>query len=207
MISNQNKIQAKKNGQVVAVLLLVIVLLFFLGMWSGASTAAPTQPLEATAYAEDFIIRYQASPTGSMVIVTYTVFLPFVAKYPTPTPSPTPTPIYFDDFSNTSSGWQAGTANDWCDYEYGTFNDNGATNGVFRISVSDETDTPQDRCIALNFSLDKYVNGEFTVRARRTTASSRKVHYGFYFGAGQDAAQNHWYLQIFPDEVSDCENS
>ena len=203
-MDNQKSHHSRKNGQVVVALLLVMAFLFLLGMWGNSSTAASVkQPVKATAYFDTSLPQFQ---TGSLT-VSSTIYLPLMRLDPTPIPpTATPTPIYRDDFSNGNSGWLGGTGpdKDWCKYEYAVVDGN---NGVFRISVTDERQDSNDRSIAVNFGVPQTKNGEFTVRVRRTSSNSRRVHYGFYFGAGKDAARNHWFLQVHPIEVDDCNGS
>ncbi len=121
------------------------------------------------------------------------MYMPFVRRDPTPTATESPI-IFFDDFSNANSGWIIGESGD-CKFEY--------KDGRYRITVKDDEEGP--RCISFNTLIPQTINGIFSVSARRTTSDDRVLHYGFYFGAGANAEEDHWFLEVNPYEDCDGE--
>jgi len=191
-----------QRTQFLIVLMLVVISLFLLGTWGSSSTVqATTNDLDGQWSQAGAIFRYQVM-TGTL---THTLYFPVVklapTSTPTPTPtftpSPTPTPtqsfIFFDDFSNTNSGWIVGDDGDDCLYEY--------RDEHYRITIRDDNG---ERCVSFNTTIPKTVYGTFSVRIRRTTPDDREVRYGFYFGAGVNAQEDRWFLEVMPHDV-DCD--
>ena len=183
--------------QALIALTLVVFALLLLGGLSNTTTsrAASTYGVEGTpgGYGQ---ISWLQSMTGTL---THTLYFPLVRLDPTPTPSPTPTAKFSDDFSNPDSGWIVGESGD-CKYEY--------RDGVYRITVDDEAKRVTDRCVAFKTkNIIEQDYGTYTVKVRRISSDSREAHYGFYFGAGSAADEDHWFLEVHPYEVDDCDGS
>jgi hypothetical protein len=176
------------NRRVKTVMLLVglIATLFALGTWSSLSA------VKATSRSDDRLANQQGIGYPYQIMtdtLTITLYLPYVARLPTPTPTPTPNFIYYDNFSNPNSGWITG-ASEECQFEY--------DDGVYRITVTEDNG---ERCVAFNIHIPSTPNGTFSVKIRRTTPDSRQVRYGFYFGAGVNAEEDRWFLEVMPHDV------
>ena len=176
------------NRQVKTVVLLtgLTMALFALGTWSSLST------VKATDWPDGYPATRQSNDPRYQVVsgtLTMTLYFPFVSKQPSPTPPPNI--IFYDDFSNPNSGWITG-ATEECQFEY--------DDDRYRITVTNDNG---ERCVAFNVNIPHTPNGTFSVKIRRTTADDRQVRYGFYFGAGVKADEEHWFLEVMPHKV-DC---
>jgi len=163
----------------VALSLTMAALLLLLGVWSWLPPVEAREP--AT------IGLGSAAPTlSSSDIMTTSIFLPIVFKGDE---------VFSDDFSDTSSGWpHRVTLSKNCYVEY--------QEGRYRVKV-----TKKDQiCFIPNSNIPKLVNGTFSVRVRRTSDTGRHLFYGLIFGAGQDAANNRWVVEIYPNKDARCGN-
>jgi hypothetical protein len=102
--------------------------------------------------------------------------------------------VFVDDFSSTSSGWPHKVSFEDCYYEY--------RDGHYRVEVNGNG----QRCIVPNLKIPKQVNGTFSVRMRRTSPEDRHLLYGLIFGAGTDANEDRWAVEMYPNNDSDCDN-
>lgn len=163
----------------VALILAVAALVWLLSAWSSLPTAEARGPAEANTGSTNLLL-------SSRSMLTYYVFLPIVFKSDI---------VFSDDFSDPNSGWPTGDYGD-CEYAY--------RDGRYRIKVTDYG----ERCYAPNLLIPKQVNGTFSVRARRTSDEDRHMLYGLVFGAKPVpyAAANHWALEIYPNDDSDCDD-
>jgi hypothetical protein len=162
----------------VALILAVAALVSLLGIWNGLPTVEARGPATANTGSTDLVL-------SSSDLITYYIFLPIVLK---------PKLGFSDDFSNTSSGWPHKVTFEDCYYEY--------YNGRYRVKVSDYG----QRCIIPNFKIPAQVNGTFKVKVRRTSDEDRHMLYGFIFGAGSDATQDRWALEVYPNKDSECDD-
>lgn len=178
------RVTFNQRTQVLLMITLFVALLFMLGVWSSLSMvkAVDGSPVELDNTGS--WVGYQIGGT-----FTYTMYMPFVRRDPTPTATESPI-IFFDDFSNANSGWITGESSD-CRFEY--------RDGRYRITVKDDNGL---RCVAFNTRIPKTPNGIFSVSVRRTTSNDRVLHYGFYFGAGTNAEDDRWFLEVNP--YKDC---
>ncbi|MEJ2559560.1 MAG: hypothetical protein P8186_25760 [Anaerolineae bacterium] len=129
--------------------------------------------------------------------MTYYIYLPFIARpYRVYLPFISYSPIVFsDDFSSPDSGWPTGkAAGQECYFEY--------LNGHYQVKVEEDG----ERCIIPNFNIPKQVNGTFSVKVRRTSDKDRHMLYGLIFGAGTDAIENRWGLEVYPNKDPDCDD-
>jgi len=118
-------------------------------------------------------------------MLTYYVFLPILFKADV---------VFFDDFSDPNSGWPDDISFEDCHYEY--------RSGRYRVKVTDNG----QRCIIPNMRIPKQVNGTFSVKVRRTSNKESHMLYGLIFGAGVDATEDRWALEIYPNNDSNCSN-
>jgi heat shock protein HspQ len=170
----------RRLGRVVVVLILAVAaLVLLLSTWSGLPTAEARESAAAKSGSEDL-------SKFSTTLDDTTIFLPMILNSDV---------VFFDDFSDSNSGWPEGDYGD-CEYAY--------TDGRYRIRVTDYG----ARCYAPNLLVPKQVNGTFSVRARRTSDEDRHMLYGLVFGAMPVpyATENHWALEIFPNDDSDCDD-
>jgi hypothetical protein len=89
-----------------------------------------------------------------------------------------------------TSGWPSATT-DICSYRY--------EDGRFEVKVYEYN----ERCIVPAFPVPPVSTGTYSLTVRRTTSTDRELMYGFFFGAGPDAMENHWALEVFPDPTWD----
>jgi hypothetical protein len=169
----------RRLGQVsVALILAVAALVWLLSTWSSLPTVEARGPAEANSGSTDLLL-------SSRSMLTYYVFLPILFKSDV---------VFYDDFSNSHSGWPHDKSYEDCYYEY--------RNDRYRVKVTDYG----QRCIIPNLSIPKQINGTFTVRVRRTTDEDYTMLYGLIFGAGVDATEDRWALEIYPNEDDDCDD-
>ncbi|GAB4538191.1 MAG: hypothetical protein Kow0063_25780 [Anaerolineae bacterium] len=162
----------------IAMILGIVALVGLAGVWGGQPAAA-IGPAAANTHDYGLLL------SGSNVL-TYYIFLPVVFK--------SQDLVFYDDFSNTSSGWPHRQSFEDCYYEY--------KNGRYRVEV----DEYGQRCIIPNLQIPKQVNGTFKVKVRRTSDEERPMLYGLIFGAGVDATEDRWALEVYPNKDSDCNN-
>ncbi len=120
------------------------------------------------------------------------VYLPIIYG---PQPTVTPSPGYYDDFSNTNSGWPRGQYGN-CSYDY--YYDYRYDNWYYRITADN-----QERCIIPAPSWATQTDGTFEILASRPGYTAGM--YGFFFRAGTDADRNRWAVEVRPDPVA-CGN-
>lgn len=161
----------------VALILAVAALVWLLSAWSSLPTAEARGPAEANSGSTNLLL-------SSRSMLTYYVFLPIVFKSDI---------VFSDDFSNPNSGWPHDESYEDCHYEY--------RSGRYRVKVTDDG----QRCIIPNFSIPKQVNGTFSVKVRRTSDEERHLLYGLIFGAGVDATEDRWALEMYPNDDDDCD--
>ncbi len=162
----------------VALILAVAALVWLLSTWSSLPTAEARGPAEANAGSTDLLLSGRNT-------LTYYVFLPILFKSDV---------VFSDDFSSTSSGWPHRISYEDCYYEY--------RSGRYQVKVTDNG----QRCIIPNLSIPKQVNGTFSVKVRRTSNEERHMLYGLIFGAGVDATEDRWALEIYPNDDPKCSN-
>lgn len=161
----------------VALIVAVSALVWLLSAWSSAPTAEARGPAEANSGSTDLLL-------SSRSMLTYFVFLPIVFKSDV---------VFFDDFSDPNSGWPDDESYEDCYYEY--------RNGRYQVKVTADG----QRCIIPNFNIPKQVNGTFSVKVRRTSDEERHMLYGLIFGAGVDATEDRWALEMYPNDDSECD--
>ncbi|MFQ5614708.1 MAG: hypothetical protein ACE5H9_21520 [Anaerolineae bacterium] len=140
----------------------------------------PSNPVEAQAVARraglgEAILRPSDIPTT-------VAYLPLVSRSDV---------IFFDDFSDSNSGWPSGSDGERCSFGY--------HEGHYRIRLT----TDQEHCIVAAFPAPKQLSGTFSFKVRRTSDSNRDVQYGFLFGAGSNAFKDRWMLEVRADAVCD----
>ncbi len=174
----------RRGRALLAVAIAAAALVWLLGNWSQLPSVAAHEPLATLAGTD-------AGGADLTVVnsepITYYSFLPTLFK------SELSDIVFSDNFSSSSSGWPTGDDGD-CEYEY--------RDGRYRIKVTDYG----ERCYAPNLLIPKQVNGTFSVRVRRRSDEDRHMLYGLIFGAKPvpHAAENHWALEIYPNDDSDC---
>jgi hypothetical protein len=169
----------RRLGRVlVALILAIAALVLLLSAWSSLPTVEARGPAEAKTGSTDLLL-------SSRSLLTYYVFLPILFKSDK---------VFFDDFSDSNSGWPHKQSFEDCHYEY--------RSGHYQVKVTDNG----QRCIIPNFKIPRQVNGTFTVKARRTSNENRHMLYGLIFGADVDATQDRWALEIFPNDDPDCDD-
>lgn len=177
---------SQQQLRIVVLLVGMTVALFILGAWSNLVA------VKATGQSDSYLTNQHGRRPSYQIItdsLTTTLYFPYVSKQPSPTP--TPLIVFYDDFSNPNSGWITGST-DECQFEY--------SNGRYRITVTEDNG---ERCVAFNTNIPHTPNGTFSVKVRRTTPDDRQVRYGFYFGAGVKAEEDHWFIEVMPHKV-DC---
>lgn len=178
MISLNTSNTRRLGRAAVALILGVVALVWLLSTWGSLPTAEARGPAEANTGSTDLLL-------SSRSMLTYYIFLPLVFKSDI---------VFFDDFSDPNSGWPDDISFEDCHYEY--------HNGRYQVKVTDNG----QRCIIPNLSIPKQVNGTFSVRVRRTSPEERHMLYGLIFGAGVDATEDRWALEIYPNNDPDCSN-
>jgi hypothetical protein len=161
---------------VVVLILAVAALVLLLSTWSRLPTAEARESAAAKSVSED----------ESLVSTTLdgtTIFLPMILNSDI---------VFFDDFSDSNSGWPHDESFEDCHYEY--------RSGRYRVKVTDK----DQRCIIPNFRIPRQVDGTFIVKARRTSNEDRYMLYGLIFGAGVDATKDRWALEIYPNDDPSC---
>jgi hypothetical protein len=174
----------RQLGRVFAALTLAIAaLVLLLGIWSRLPIVEAREPAVADTGNADTLL-------SSSNLFTYYVFLPILFKSEWVSDL-----VYYDDFSNSNSGWPKGKYG-YCEYAY--------KDGRYRITVTDKN----QRCYAPNLLIPKQVNGTFSVQVRRTSDENRHLLYGLVFGAKPVpyAAENHWALEIYPNDDPNCDD-
>lgn len=101
---------------------------------------------------------------------------------------------YYDDFSNSGSGWPTGEDEDGkCKGEY--------KDGKYRITVKDDNTF----CMIPGYPVPRKAGGTFSVKIQRRSEDDRPVWSGMWFGQlGSDAKQNRWEA-IIRSDPSTCE--
>jgi hypothetical protein len=180
-----------RHARVLAAFVLALTaLVFLLSVWCNrkmvvAQDLAPPQPdgSNFSLSSTSLITYYIYLPT---IFHPYHVYLPFISYSPI---------VFYDDFSNPDSGWPTGKApGQECYFEY--------LNGHYQVIVDKEG----ERCIIPNLSIPKRVNGTFSVKVRRTSDEDRHMLYGLIFGAGADAIDYRWGLEVYPNKDSGCDD-
>jgi hypothetical protein len=167
----------RRQGRALVPLALgVVALVWLLGVWGGL----PTVEARGPAAANPDISNLALSSTD-----TFTIFLPLIFKSDL---------VYFDDFSNPNSGWPDDYTYENCYYEY--------YGGRYRVKVFENG----QRCIIPKINMPKQINGTFSVKVRRTSNEEQHMLYGLIFGAGTNAIENRWALEVYPNKDSDCSN-
>lgn len=168
----------RRQGRALAALALAMAaLVWLLGMWGGLPAAEARGPAAANTGGADLFWS-----TSDVI----TIFLPLVFK--------APPYVFFDDFSSTSSGWPHKKSWENCYFEY--------YGGRYRVKVS----ANGQECIIPNFKIPNQINGTFSVKVRRTSSEDRHMFYGIFFGAGPDATEDRWAVQVYPNKDPDCSN-
>ncbi len=181
---------ARRARALAAFALALTILVLLLSTWGSlrlvvARDLAPPQP-DST----DFSL-------SSTSLMTYYVYLPitfhpYYVYLPIISSSPI---VFYDDFGNPGSGWPTGkAAGQECYFEY--------LNGHYQVKVEEYG----ERCIIPNLNIPKQVNGTFSVKVRRTSDEDRHMLYGLIFGAGADAIEDRWGLEVYPNKDSDCDD-
>jgi hypothetical protein len=161
---------------VVVLILAVAALVLLLSTWSRLPTAEARESAAAKSGSEDLSLF-------STTLATTTIYMPMIHNSDI---------VFFDDFSDSTSGWPHKESFEDCDYEY--------RSGHYQVKVTDKN----QRCIIPNFNIPKQVDGTFIVKARRTSDEERRMLYGLIFGAGVDATEDRWALEIFPNDDPNC---
>jgi hypothetical protein len=171
-----------------ALALALIALVVLLSVWSSlraveARELSPSPP-------DDHGLSLSSTSQTSYYIYLPAVFNPQLLYFPAIFGSSL---VFYDDFSNSDSGWPTGKATGTeCYFEY--------RDGHYRVRVEDDG----ERCIIPNFNIPKQINGTFSVKVRRISSESRHLLYGLLFGAGTDAIDNRWGLEIYPNKDPSC---
>ena len=163
---------------VAALALALTILVSLLSIW-GRLTRVDARELAPSGSGEDQPSTFQQQTYDHFV------YLPLIRYSPI---------VYYDDFSNPNSGWPNDYHYEDCYYEY--------TGGVYRVKVT----SYGQRCIIPNLNVPKQINGTFSVRARRISPEDRHMLYGLLFGAGSNAIDNRWGLEIYPNDDPDCDD-
>ncbi len=178
----------KRSRLLVAMALAVIALAtLLLGVGSEPSTAsASTLP--------------PARPENTTAADTYTVFLPMIWKG-----KPIAGTGYYDDFSDSGSGWNKGYYDlngRRCTFTY-------TASDTYRITMTKrETTDDAHYCLAWNDSIPRQFYGTFRVRIKRTSDST-SLRYGFQFDTAKNSTEEtgtRWALEEYPKDDSDCNN-
>jgi hypothetical protein len=167
----------RRLGRVLVTLLVAVAaLVLLLSTWSSLPAAEARGPAEANTGSTDLLL-------SSRSVLTYYMYLPILF---------TSDKVFYDDFSDSNSGWPHKESFEDCHYEY--------RSGHYQVKVTDNG----QRCIIPNFKIPKQVNGTFIVKARRTSDEQRHMLYGLIFGAGVDATEDRWALEIYPNDDPNC---
>jgi hypothetical protein len=168
----------RRAKALVALSLTTAALVLLLGAWSWLSPAKARESAAVGLGNIDLIL-------SSSDTITKSVFLPIVFRSDV---------VFYDDFSNTSSGWPHQVTFDKnCYAEY--------REGRYRVKV-----TKKDRnCLIANLNIPKLENGTFSMKVRRATSEWRTLRYGFIFGAGEDATKDRWVLEVYPNDDKGCD--
>jgi hypothetical protein len=175
-----------RQGRALAVLMLAVgALVLLLAAWGGLSA------VEARGAAIDGQDRNDFS-LSSTSLASYSLYLPWMSKTDV---------VYEDNFSNSASGWPHKVKYQDCYFEYRTYGDNHEPVYYMKISSKGQ------ECMVPNLTNPPYsVNGTFSVRVRRISSDSRPLLYGFAFGASEDALEDRWALEVYPNDDPKCEN-
>jgi hypothetical protein len=180
MMTNPITSNTRRLGRVLVVLILAVAaLVLLLSTWSRLPTAEARGPAEADTGGSDLLL-------SSRSLLTYYVFLPILFKSDY---------VFFDDFSDSNSGWPHDESFEDCHYEY--------RSGHYQVKVTDRN----QHCIIPNFRIPRQFYGTFKIRARRTSDEDRKLGYGFIFDAGKNATEDEgtrWSLEVYPNEYDAC---
>jgi hypothetical protein len=181
---------ARHARALAAFALSLTALVMLLGTWSSFRVVEAREPTPSP-----------PDETGLSLLatnqMTYYIYLPAIFKpqyvyLPVIMSSPV---VFYDDFSNPGSGWPTGQATGTeCYFEY--------RDGYYQVRVEDEG----ERCIIPNFNIPQQINGTFSVKVRRTSSEGRHLLYGLLFGAGTDAVDNRWGLEVYPNEDPSCDD-
>jgi hypothetical protein len=164
----------RRQGRALVPLALgVAALVWLLGVWGGLPAVEARGPAVANPNTTDLTLSSSDA---------FTIYFPIIFK-----PPPV---VFYDNFDNPNSGWPRNSYDDICSFDY--------YQGHYRVKVTEYA----ERCIIPGFPVPKQVNGTFSVRIRRTSDSGRDVLYGFFFGAGSNAFEDRWALEVSPDK--DC---
>jgi hypothetical protein len=159
----------RRGRALLAVAMATVALAALLSVWGSLPAAEARGPAAANTGSSNLTL------SSSDV---YTIFLPIVFKSDI---------VFFDDFSDSSSGWPHRVEFEDCYYEY--------RSGRYRVTASGVG----QRCIIPNLKADPYLrNGTFEVKVRRISNDNRKLRYGFLFNAGKNATEDHWALEVYP---------
>jgi hypothetical protein len=169
----------RRPGRVlVALTLALATLVLLLSVWGGLPTADARESAADKPGSQDLSL-------SSTTLAASTIFLPMIQKSEI---------VFFDDFSDPKSGWPHKKSYEDCYYEY--------SSGRYRVEVNDYG----QRCIIPNFSVPEQVNGTFSVKVRRKSNEEDHLLYGLIFGAGTDATEDRWTLEVYPNKDPDCSN-
>ena len=181
---------ARHARALAAFTLALVALVTLLTVWSSLRVVEAREPaLSAPDQA-----GLSLSSTSQMTYYIYlpAIFNPQFVYLPVIFASPI---VFYDDFSNPGSGWPTGKATGTeCYFEY--------RDGYYHVRVEDEG----ERCIIPNFNIPKQINGTFSVKVRRTSSEGRHLLYGLLFGAGADAVDNRWGLEVYPNKDPSCDD-
>jgi hypothetical protein len=161
---------------VAAFALALTILVSLLGIW-GRLTRVDAHELAPSGPEGDQLSTFQQQAYDNFI------YFPYISHSPV---------VYYDDFSNSGSGWPNDYHYEDCYYRY--------ADGHYRVTVS----SYGQRCIIPNLNIPKQINGTFSVSARRTSPTDRHLLYGLLFGASSNAIDNRWGLEVYPNDDSDC---
>jgi hypothetical protein len=181
---------ARHARALAAFALSLTALVMLLGTWSSFRVVEAREPVPSSPVETGLSLL----TTSQM---TYYIYLPAIFRpqyiyLPIIMSSPI---VFYDNFSNPGSGWPTGKATGTeCYFEY--------LGGYYHVRVEEEG----ERCIIPNFNIPKQINGTFSVKVRRTSSEGRHLLYGLLFGAGSDAIDNRWGLEVYPNKDPSCED-
>jgi len=178
MISLNISNMRRLGRALVALILAVAALVWLLSTLDSLPTAEARGPAEANTDSTNLLLSSRST-------LTYYIFLPIVFKSDV---------VFSDDFSDPNSGWPDDRSFEDCHYEY--------RNGHYQVKVTDNG----QRCIIPNLSIPKQINGTFSVKVRRTSDEESSMLYGLIFGAGVDATEDRWALEMYPNNDPNCSN-
>jgi hypothetical protein len=165
-------------------------LLLLLSAWNSLRKVEAREPAAPQPDGTNFSL-------SSTSLMTHYIYLPFILNpqfvyLPLISSSPI---VFYDDFSSPSSDWPTGKVHGQeCYFEY--------RNGHYQVKV----EAYGERCIIPNLNIPKQVDGTFSVKVRRTSDQDRHMLYGLIFGAGADAIENRWGLEVYPNKDSNCDD-